>query len=530
MIKRIAVVALTASALLAGGCKDFLSETPKDFVGPDNFYRNATDAVAAVNAAYSGFVLVPSPMSGDDYYGRNFYLLTELPTEAMTNRLGATNERELIDNYSSVTPQHVYFYNLWRVEYFDINKANSVIDHVPGIDMTDATLKARVVGEAKFLRALHYFELVRLFGGVPLKLHETASLDSLLLPRATAAATYDQIITDLKDAATALPVSYAASERGRATKGAALALLGKAYLHKAAIGVGTAADYATAADYFKQVMALNVYSLDPNFASLFDGTNEASPEIIFSVQNAPISNAGGQLGKYMVGSKWPYGGATGQNAFQAELPWFNAWSDTDKRKAGSLMLTWTDKSGKAIPWGTSSSAVSAYGSTGPFPRKYVDINSQGSGLDGCDYIVLRYADVLLSLAEAINGQSGPTAEAVGYVNQVRTRAGLGPIAPTSKDDMRGLLLSERRWEFFAEGQGYFDNQRFWDIAKVRIQASIHQAPQLNKSPLTSSVPKWQSSTVEPQVTDNFKLYPIPQRAIQLNPNLLGSIGQNPGWQ
>lgn len=527
MIKRIAVVALTASALLAGGCKDFLTETPKDFVGPDNFYRNGSDAVAAVNAAYANFVLMPSGYSGDDYYGRNFYLLTELPTETMTNRLGATNERELIDNYSNITPGHVYFYNLWRVEYFDINKANAVIDHVPGIDMPDTQLRARVVGEAKFLRALHYFELVRFFGGVPLKLHETAGLDNLSLPRSTAAQVYDQIIADLKDAAQSLPTTYAPSDRGRATKGAALTLLGKAYLQKAATGVGTSADFQTAADYFKQVIALGVYSLDNNFASLFDGTNEASPEIIFAVQNAPIAGAGGQLGKYMVGSKWPYGGATGQNAFQAELPWFNAWSDTDKRKAGSLMLSWTDKSGKVIPWGTSSSAVSAYGSTGPFPRKYVDINSQGSGLDGIDYIVLRYADVLLSLAEAQNNVSGATSEAVGYVNQVRARAGLPALTATSKPDLQDKILTERRYEFFAEGQGLFDSQRFWDIAKARIQASIDLAPTLNKSPLTSSVPKWPTSTTRPVVTDAFKLWPIPQRALDLNPAMAGQ--QNPGW-
>ncbi len=522
MNKRIAVVALSATLLLAPGCSDFLDETPQDFVGPENFYRNATDALAAVNAAYAGWVLVPSPMSGDDYYGRNYYLMTELPTETMTNRLGATNERSLIDFYGW-TADHIYFYNLWRVAYYDINKANAVVDHVPGIDMEDTALRDRVVGEAKFLRAYHYFNLVRFWGGVPLKLHETAGLDSLQLPRATAAATYDQIIKDLKDAAAALPASYGAADRGRATKGAALTLLGKVYLQKAATGVGTPADFQSAVDNLKQAQALGVYRLDANFASLFDGTNESSPEIIFAVQNAPVAGAGGQLGKYMVGSKWPWGGATGQNAFQIEIPFFNSWPDADKRKAGSLWLSWVDKSGKTIPWGTTSSAVSAYGSTGPFPRKFVDINSQGSGMDGCDYVLLRYGDLLLNLAEAINETSGPTAEAYDAVNQVRARAGLAALtAGLSKDDFKSAVFLERRYELFAEGQGFFDNQRNWRWAMTRVEANMKLGATLNKSPLTSSVPKVDTSPI----ADKFKLIPIPTRVRQLNPQI---TEQNPGW-
>jgi hypothetical protein len=534
MNKRIAVVALAAMSLVATGCKDFLTETPKDFVGPDNFYRNASDAVAAVNSAYASFVLLPGTlnnvatnMSSDDYYGRNFYLLTELPTEAMTNRLGATNERELIDNYSGVTSGHVYFANLWRAAYFAINKANAVTDHVPGIDM-DAALRSRVVGEAEFLRALHYFNLVRFFGGVPLKVHETAGLDSLQLPRAAATATYDQIIADLKDAAVSLPTTYASKDYGRATKGAALTQLGKVYLQRGATGIGTATDFATAADYFRQVVQLGVYRLDANFGSLFDGTNEQSPEIIFAVQNAPIAGAGGQLGKYMMPSK-PIGGNSGQNAFQIEFPFLNSWADTDKRKAGSLLLSWVDKSGKTIPWLATSAGVSAYGSTGPVPRKFIDVTSQGSGLDACDYVVLRYADVLLSLAEAVNRASGPTAEAYDAVNQVRARAGVPALTPgLAQAAFQDSVFLERRYEFFAEGQGLFDSQRNWDWAKTRIQANIHQAPTLNKSPLTSSVPKWPNSAgPEPQVTDAFKLWPIPDRAKQLDPQLAGQ--QNPGW-
>src|SRR6185312_14596969 len=141
--------------------------------------------------------------TGDNYYGRNFVMLVEYPTEMWTSRLSATNERSQPDNYS-IPLSHSYVQSVWASAYDAINRANAVLDHVPNIDM-DATLRDRIVAEAKFLRALHYFNLVRLFGDVPLKLHETSGLDSLALPRSPAADVYAQIVKDLQDAIAVLP-------------------------------------------------------------------------------------------------------------------------------------------------------------------------------------------------------------------------------------------------------------------------------------------------------------------------------------
>src|SRR5690242_449422 len=195
-----AAVALAAIVSL-GACNDnkFLTEVPYDFVGPQNFYRNAGDALAAVNGVYASFINT----SGDNYYGRNFVMLVEYPTEMVTTYLSATNERSLVDNYT-FTPSQSYIYSTWQSAYQAINRANAVIARVPKIDM-DTALRSRIVGEAKFLRALHYFNLVRLFGGVPLQLEETTSLDSLDKPRASAAEVYDQIVKDLQDAIAVLP-------------------------------------------------------------------------------------------------------------------------------------------------------------------------------------------------------------------------------------------------------------------------------------------------------------------------------------
>src|SRR5215207_6012878 len=169
----LAFVAAAAAATL-GACsdKEFLTEVPYDFVGPTNFYRTAGDALAALNGAYASLENGATGGS-DNYYGRNLVMLVEYPGEAVTTRLGATNERTLTDVYTHTTG-HAYIYSVWQGAYGAINRANAVIDRVPGIDM-DPALRDRIVAEAKFLRALHYFNLVRLFGAVPIFTKETTS-------------------------------------------------------------------------------------------------------------------------------------------------------------------------------------------------------------------------------------------------------------------------------------------------------------------------------------------------------------------
>ncbi|MEO7455945.1 MAG: RagB/SusD family nutrient uptake outer membrane protein, partial [Gemmatimonadaceae bacterium] len=238
-IMALAIAATAAVTLAACNDEKFLTEVPIDFVGPGNFYNNATDALAAVNGAYAGL----ENTSGTNYYGGLFVMLVEFPTEMQTPYLSAANERSLVDNYT-FTPSHNYIYQSWLGAYSVINRANAVIDRVPAINM-DATLRSRVVGEAKFLRALNYFNLVRLFGGVPLETVETTSLDSLQKPRATAAEVYGLIVQDLTDAIKVLPKAstYGATDVGRASRGAAKSLLAKVYLQRAATQGGGTADY-----------------------------------------------------------------------------------------------------------------------------------------------------------------------------------------------------------------------------------------------------------------------------------------------
>lgn len=524
-----------AAALLASSAacqKDFLTEVPQDFVAPENFYRNAGDAITAVNAVYSSFIDLQSPFSTSDYMGRNLWMLIEYPTEVVTSRLSASNERSLIGNYNSqFSSTHAYLEGVYQSAYGGINRANSVIGRVPSVPM-DSIRRAQVVGEAKFLRGLHYFYLAGLFGGVPLKLTET-STDVQNIPRNSAAETWAQIEQDAMDAAALLPVAWPSSDYGRVTKGAALTLLGRAYLQSVS-QTGDASAYQKALDAFRQVQALG-YTLDPNYASLFDGSNEKSKEIVFSFQMTSTPGAGGTITQWFVPnpSEPLYTGGNQQNQFQAERPFFDSYNALDIRKAATWLLSYNKKDGRTVTWqwvstnvGTTGKNITDpvnYGSTGPVPRKYWDLSGAPSGSESPDVIIYRYADVLLSAAEAINEVSGgPTAEAYNDVNLVRARAKVPNLtAGLTQAQFRDSVFLERRFELALEMHGIFDNRRNWNWSKARIESNMAQISTLNKSPFTSSVEKFDARPL----ADKWKLYPIPVHACQFN-NLLV---QNPGW-
>lgn len=547
---RIASFGVVAAVASMVACNDnaFLTEVPRNFVGPSNFYRNAGDAIAAINAVYAGFI----NGTGDDYYGRNFPMLVEYPTETVSSgRLGGTNERSLPDNFSH-RPNHAYIESVWRSAYNAINRANAVLDNVPGIPMDDA-LKARILGEARFLRALHYFNLVRLFGGVPIREVETKNLDELEVERATPAEVYALIVNDLKAAQTALPPksAYTASDIGRATSGAATTLLGKVYLQRGGTGVGQPIDFDSAEVQLRSVVnaaAPNNYALVGNVMTLWDfygGTVvENNAEVIFDIQNTRAPGLGGRMSSHMAANLTaPLLGAATNGSVAAELNFYQSYATNDARRPATWLLSWNGATATNAwappPALVGSAANTAYGSHTPFPRKYLDRLMTATGAEEPNYILLRYADVLLMLAEAINERAGPTAEAVGFLNAVRTRAQI-PLVPLSvtQAQLKDSIFMERRWELVLEGHGHFDSQRHWNWAKARIEANLvlgRIAFNATTSPNTGGNRYPRANNDGPctgtgaasvcTLTDKYKFYPVPQRAIDLNPRLT----QNPGW-
>lgn len=528
MLKRTLICAGTALALAGvAGCDDnkFLTEVPYDFVGPENFYQTSGDALAAIAGVYA----TATHTTGDGYYGRNFVMLSEFLTEMQTVYLSGTNERSLVDNYT-FTASHAYIYTTWQGAYQAINRANSVIGRVPAIQM-DETLRARIVAEAKFLRATHYLNLVRLFGDVPILTEETTTIDNLQRPRATSAEVWDLIIKDLTEAAAVLPVTYTTADIGRASRGAAKSLLAKAYLHRASItaaGAAKSADYQRALAQLQEVKASNTYALVSDFATLFDGVNENNAEVIFGIQCSRSTGIGCRLSNQVAPRLSNYG-ASQNGSFSAEQTFFDEYVAADRRKPVTWQLTYTTKANTIATWTvTTANPRGAFfvGTTRtdstvlPNMGKFLDKQSVTAGNDEPNYIMLRYADNLLMESEIQNELSGPTAQAYEGINAVRTRAGIGNlVAGLSQAAFRDSVFAQRRLELAMEGpNGYFDSQRNWNWSKTRIEANMAIGNALRFR--SSRYPKAQIA-----LADRFRLMPIPQRARDLNPLLT----QNPGW-
>jgi hypothetical protein len=265
------------------------------------------------------------------------------------------------------------------------------------------------------------------------------------------------------------------------------------------------------------------YTLVAEYKSLFDfigGTvNERNTEVIFDIQNVRAPGVGGRISSHVAANATaPFLGASTNGSFEAESIWFASFRVDDKRRDGTFVLSW-NRNGTIVNYVPNNAASSPYASETPFPRKFLDIQMTGTGAEEPNYIILRYAEVLLMIAEAANEvSSGPTPDAYAAINAVRARAGIPALtAGLSHDLFRDSVFNERRWELSLEGpNGYFDSQRNWPWAKARIEASMAKARSNS-----SKFPKANNSPIP----DKYKLMPIPQRALDLNPKLQ----QNPGW-
>src|SRR6185437_10114941 len=237
--------------------KSFLQQVPTDVIPTVAFYKTAEDLTGAVNGAYA--------YQRSIYSNYFLYNIEEIRSDNTSNKLGAQAEQRAADNFQADQGNYI-FGNDWAESYTCINLCNAIINRGPSINM-DNTLRDRLIGEAKFIRAQTYFCLVQDYGGVPLRLTESTSLSGdNTLARASVPDVYNSIVGDLVFAATALPKNYTGSDVGRATSGAALGLLGKAYLQEG--------KKDSAAFYLQQVVRSNEYQLLPKYADLWAPANK----------------------------------------------------------------------------------------------------------------------------------------------------------------------------------------------------------------------------------------------------------------
>ena len=491
-MKLVFLISISALLLVAAGCKKYLDKVPLDTVNSSNFFQTSQDAVNAINACYQ-------PMQRPKLYNLRMWTSDIFAGNSVTGAGGGTDGIETVEEANFTTDaSNAGVLDLYRGPYPGILYCNLVLKNVPGIDM-DTVLRNRILGEAKFLRANYYFILVRYFGDVPLILDPQSPSSADYYPKRTAAATiYQQIQQDLNDAIGLLPPreSYTGSDIGRASKGAAIATLAKVDL--------TLGDYADVVPLCQQVTALG-YKLNANYADNFTIATKNSVESIFEIQYSGSTlygffddlNQASWTSTYMGPRNTNFvGGAYGWN--QPTQEFVNSYEAGDLRKDLTILYP-------GCPAFFGNVYDSSYSTTGYNVRKFLVPTSISPQYNTSaeDFPALRYADVLLMQAEAMN-ELGQTAQGAAPLNLVRERAGLPDVAGTlSQDDFRTAVLHERRMELAFEGQRWFD--------LIRIDKGQYGLDFLHSIGHTNA-------------TSKNLLMPIPLAEMQANPNLTQNTG------
>lgn len=484
-MKNIIHLIILASVLTTASCKkDFIERIPVSSVTIDNLYKTDKDYQDAVIGTYAALRDSYSTMwqygdiRGDDAF---IYVSNQPSTQAV--------------DVFSINSTDGLLNTTWANYYLVINRANNILTRIENADVAVVKNKDRYIGEAKFLRALAYFNLVRIFGDVQMITNVPTTEETLKTPRTPAVTIYsDIIIKDFADAATKLPIVYTGADVGRATKGAALALLGKVYL--------TIKDFVKAETVLKEITtAPFTYALLSNFNDLVDySKNEHHSEYIFDIEHESNLNSMGSIytNQFMpnvVQMLTFYGIAGGFGESMSPTTSFvNLWEAGDKRKDITVQCcgSWTNpNTGVVIKFnpGTSQS----------YTRKYITpvtvLNDSKA-----NWKVVRYADVLLMLAEAMN-ENGKTTEALVPLNQVRTRAGLQAYTNLTQTVLRDAVALERRFELAFEGHRWFD--------LVRTGKALNALAPVG-------------------MKDYMTIFPVPLREVQVMNNA-SIFPQNPGY-
>lgn len=471
------IVALLFIVLLIDSCsEDFIDLAPISEVTAGNFYNNESDIEQAVVAAYGA-------LQSSNMYKENFLYFMEGRSDNSYFEDITQSEKSDFDFFRE-TASNGLLNDTWNTCYIGIQRCNIVLNRIDPINM-DENLKTVRKGEVRFIRALTYFNMVRMWGELPVVLQEIDDpFGSYGDVRQPVSEVYSAIIDDLQTAASSLPENQ--TQVGRVTKGAALTLLGKVYL--------TLERWDDAITTLKQVESLS-YQILPNYADIFDAENQNNQESIFEIQFKSGFDGEGSVFRRM---HVPLGVSNLLNGVAAgvgfNLPTedlFNAFSDTDLRK--EVTVTRISNDGRL------------------YTNKFTAISSIPNDEDN-NFMVLRYADVILMLAEATN-ELGYVAdgEAFTYLNIIRARAGIQPYTSadlTNQEEFRDAILLERRLEFALE------NQRWFDLVRTGKAIEVMQAYEEDRGPMIVEANK-------------HELFPIPQAQINImnSPN----FQQNPGY-
>lgn len=506
---------LALLAITVSSCKkNFLNLTPEDSYTADNFYKTEDQFKSAVVAAYAPLrdVLI------NDYFTSEMHSDNTVYQFAPSNRGTDIVYRENISDFL-VASVNSYTRATWQHSYTGISRANIIIERLPDATFSDSS-KRRLDGQAKFLRALNYFKLVRLYGGVPLILNQIKNADEAFVARASTDEVYTQIIADAKDAISELDAPKSFPQTGEATKGAATILLAEVY--------AVQKKWADAEALLTTLLTMG-YDLNTNYADAFSPTNKNSKESLFEIQFLGGTITGATPNalsfhfiprstdtKVLTGITINNTGTGGWNTPSSDL--IATYEANDARLDASIGIA--EGTYNASNYMTYSAAKSVVGYTAPtgkigipYIKKYLHAPLVAPTGSSDNFPIYRYSDALLLLAEAMNEQ-GKSAQALTHLNRVRTRAKLTATTTTDQAQLRDIIFHERRVELA------FENHRWTDLLRTDRAISVINAfgVQIRKE-LTSLAS-------DAYVIDNHHLlFPIPQSDIGLNPKLT----QNPGY-
>lgn len=514
-------VAAVAMVLLLtlSSCSDNLLQTQDpNRVTPDNFWQDASDAEKGINAVYGALPTVFG-------WGR------------MMGAILTIHRGDIVDVFPQPNVYNAGTFNLtpsdprveegWRNTWEVVSRANYVLANVPDIEM-DEDRKAQIIGEAHFLRGLGYFYLQNMWGSIPLYTGPLLTLEGLAgEEQSPPAEVWANIKSDFRAAQERLPENWSGSDVGRATWGAATAMLGKAHLYTSGPGILSSGEWSAAAEEFQKVVDSGVYELVDDYQHNFLEPHNNNAESVFEIQYEPTPNgAWGRSGNSSSparGKGWEPDiapqGYTSQQSVDINDWVFNLYmeeqtidGDVDPRAYATLL--W-DYDGAIVYQDTFDEAFPGENSDAVFVRKYLEFDRQSSlspgswFYSGNNYRMLRFADVLLMYAEALNEANGPTPAVYNAVNRVRTRANMPDLSPgMSQEQMRQAIRDERVLELAVEGHRHLDLRR-WGIMADRF---------INNPELREHA----GMLFE---RDKNEVLPIPQQDIDANPNLV----QNPGY-
>ena len=501
ILKKFTVAGCSFLVIGLSSCSsDFLDVAPTSTLTTGNAYNSAQDLINALNGSYRTFY--------DEYYQWDNVLLGDVRSDNSYAAGGGDAPIVAYDNLNITTSNNRMMDN-WVQLYRGIARANIILEKIksvtdPALDKNN--LRQQIIGQASFLRAFHYFQLVKNYGGVPIELNSNSTDPGKInLPRSTEKEVYDQINADLLVALANLPDSYtggASENKVRATKGAANALMSKIWAQR------SDRDYNKVLQYCNAVISSPAgYGLVANYADLFDGAhyfnNESILEISFLGGNWDVSIWGVQLFLAPEDGWQKYATPT-KNLIAA----YDAQGDVVRKNASVVFwnnLDWADENWN--PCGNRTIAV-------PFPYKQKHPDGWNSG----DHpYLLRLDDIILLKAEAQN-ELGSLADALTTVNQIRARVNLPNLTATSKADLKTKILNERRLELAFEGE------RWYDLIRAGVCNEVMNS--LNEVKYTcGSGTQSAPVNINYNCTNNKWLCPIPQLERDANPNLT----QNPGY-